>query len=160
MLSKRNIESIESWISKMDHYKFQDRKQKIKIAKRTLQFKYKIIGYGWHRIVYDLNNGYVLKVAISDHGLKSNETEYKIYTNCPYELRQYLCPIKKLGYGWLIMMKMEYDVSKERYIEEISRLKNKFQVAGIIPYDLKSLNVKQSKEGKITIIDYGDFFMN
>ncbi|HZH60690.1 MAG TPA: hypothetical protein VEY70_14170 [Metabacillus sp.] len=160
MLSKRDIQSINLWISKMNHYNYQDKKQKIKNAKRILKLKHKIIGYGWHRIVYDLNNGYVLKVAISDHGLKSNETEYKVYTNCPYELREYLCPIKKLGHGWIIMRKMEYEVPNKRYIEELARLKNKFQNAGIIPYDLKKLNVMLSKEGKITVIDYGDFFMS
>ena len=80
ILSNRDKQSIDLWISKMNHY---EGYQKAEDAKRTLQFKYKIIGYGWHRIVYDLNNGYILKVSTSNHGLESNTTEYKVYTNCP-----------------------------------------------------------------------------
>lgn len=40
---------------------------------------YKYIGDGSSREVYDLNNGYVLKVAKNSAGLAQNKSEYKIY---------------------------------------------------------------------------------
>jgi hypothetical protein len=162
ILSDRDIQSINLWISKMNYYEDQDRKQKVKNAKRTLRFKYKIIGYGWHRIVYKLNNGYILKVAISNHGFKSNETEYKVYTNCPSELRKSLCPVKEIGHGWIIMEKMaSYIPVTKVSSEKLSELENKFLKYRIDPKDIMNRsNLVLSKTGEITVIDYGDFIMN
>jgi len=155
-LSKREIQSINVWISKMRNYK--DNKQKIKKAKSILKLKYKVIGYGYHRIVYDLNNNYVLKIAIRGRGLRSNKTEFEIYKNCPPKLREHLCPVKEFGHGWIIMEKFSLEVPKnEIYNEKLSRLKKRFLKAGIIPEDIKKSNMMLSKENKIIIIDYGNF---
>jgi len=41
--------------------------------------KYKLIGLGSSRKVYDLNDGYVIKVAKDIRGIYQNQTENKIY---------------------------------------------------------------------------------
>ncbi|MFP5109874.1 hypothetical protein ACSU6B_24480 [Neobacillus sp. C211] len=160
ILSDSEIQSINQWISKMNQYKDIDQKKKVKNAKSHLQLKYEIIGKGQHRIVYDLQNGYVLKVAISEHGVTSNENENKIYLNCPPYLRKYLCPVIEFGQGWIIMEKMVSKITKdEEYYENLSKLKNKFLMYEIDPKDMNSNNMALSKTGEIMIIDYGNFIL-
>lgn len=43
--------------------------------------KYKILGSGSGRTVFDLQNGYVVKVAKNKRGLAQNEVEYKIFSD-------------------------------------------------------------------------------
>jgi len=142
----------------MNHYQDRDKKRKAEKAKSILKLEYKMIGYGEHRIVYDLNNKYVLKIAITKWGLKSNKAEFEIYKNCPPELREHLCPAKELGYGWIIMKKISLKVPEnEIYDEKLSQLKNRFLKAGIIAKDINRYNMRLSEEDKIIIIDYGNF---
>jgi hypothetical protein len=160
ILSDLDIQSINLWISKMNHYKDVDRKQKIKNAQSILQLKYKRIGAGSSRIVYDLENGYVLKVALSEGGVKCNETEFNIFTNCPPDLREHLCPVKEFGCSWNIMKKMIPKIPvNEIYNEKLSELNNKFRKYGIIPRDTNNNNLALSKKGEIIVIDYGHFIM-
>ena len=81
--------------------------QRMVIANNTLKFKYKMIGHGFNRIVYDLDNGYILKIALSYVGLIGNANEAYLYNNCNEEVKKYLCPVKEFGSGWIIMKKME-----------------------------------------------------
>lgn len=158
ILSEREIQSINVWISKMDPYKGKDPGQKVKKAESILKLKYKRIGNGRSRIVYELNNKYVLKIALSEKGLKGNQTEFEIYKNCPPKLRKHLCPVKEFGYGWIIMKKISLKVPKnEIYDEKLSQLRDRFLKAGIIPHDTRSCNIMLSKKDKIIIIDYGNF---
>jgi len=56
-------------------------KNKIDFNEISLNIKrryYKFIGIGSGRIVYDLENGYVVKVANNNKGIAQNKTEYKI----------------------------------------------------------------------------------
>lgn len=52
------------------------------LRKKVKNKEYKLIGSGSSRLVYDLNNGYVLKVAKDIRGLNQNEAENKIYQSC------------------------------------------------------------------------------
>ncbi|MCI0764700.1 hypothetical protein [Bacillus sp. TL12] len=164
MISLRDIQFINIWLSQMKHYRGRDKKQKAEKAQNILKLKYKMIGYGENRIVYDLNNKYVLKIAITRWGLRSNKTEFEIYKNCPPELREHLCPVKKFGFGWIIMKKFSLKVPEnEIYNEKLSQLKNRFLKTGIIPEDIywynepNMNNMMLSEKDKIIIIDYGDF---
>ncbi|OLO28585.1 hypothetical protein BTR23_17790 [Alkalihalophilus pseudofirmus] len=70
---------INLWILKINQYQKLNILQKVNIAKKVLKLRYKMIGFGYHRIVYDLENGFVLKVAISIAGIYNNKTENQIY---------------------------------------------------------------------------------
>jgi hypothetical protein len=159
ILSDDEIRSIHLWISKMKRYWFQTIRQKSKKAKSILQLPYKMIGGGTNRIVYDLNNGNVLKVAISNWGLRCNKTEFEIYTHCPDNLQKYLCPVKEFGCGWIIMEKMDRELPFNiHYFTKASELEMKFLMAGIIPIDMKRMsNLALTKENEIMVIDYGLF---
>ncbi|MBY0062107.1 hypothetical protein H7K08_09760 [Priestia aryabhattai] len=141
----------------MNYYKNSIKSQRANKAKEILQLKYKNIGNGWQRIVYDLNNGYVLKVALTKKGIQCNKREFKIYNHCLADLRKHLCRVKEVGHGWIIMKKMSIKVPKRIYQEKLPRLKKKFLAAGIKPRDMSNSNVRLSKKGKITVIDYGHF---
>lgn len=133
--------------------------KRVNIAKNVLKLKYKIIGNGHNRIVYDLKNGNVLKVAISNLGLRNNKIEFRIYRKCPGHLRKYLCPVKKKGRGWIVMRKIETKVPvNKRYDTQIDQLRQRFIEAGIKPEDMMNrANLALSKDRQIIVIDYGNF---
>jgi hypothetical protein len=161
-LSEQEIKSINSWISKVKNKNnIKDSKERtahIEKAIITLQLKYEIIGNGKNRIVYDLENGYVLKVALNNWGMKSNKKEYKLFNNSPSQLRKYLCPVMEFGNGWIIMEKMtekvptdnEYDIKFSQFIKV-------FKENGIEPRDIKDKNLALSENGEFVAIDYGNF---
>ncbi|MBE5961852.1 MAG: hypothetical protein E7256_10830 [Lachnospiraceae bacterium] len=49
------------------------------IRRRLDRGEYPTLGTGSGRIVYDLNNGYVAKVAKNEKGFAQNKVEYRIY---------------------------------------------------------------------------------
>jgi len=120
---------------------------------------YPKLGNGRHRIVFDFNNGYVLKVALTKKGIQCNETEFKIYNHCQADLRKHLCQVKEVGHGWIVMKKIDIEVPVEISSEELIPLKNKFRDARIKPRDMGNSNIRLSKKGKITVVDYGNFIM-
>ena len=162
MLSRIEIKAIESWISQMGIYQlFETESQRMVIANNTLKFKYKMIGNGCNRIVYDLDNGYILKIALSDVGIIGNANEAYLYNNCNEEVKKYLCPVEEFGSGWIIMKRMETNASQA--IMEYTRLIELeliFLSYGIIPTDLRLANVAYSEDNEMVVIDYGLFTMD
>lgn len=160
ILSEQDIQSIDLWISKMKQFNRLNLYEKVNQAKKVLMLEYKVIGFGHHRIVFDLENGFVLKVATSSFGLRGNLYENDIYKKCPDTLRKYFCPVREYGNGWLVMEKMNHVCpAVEEYSAEIDRLRRKFREAGFRPRDLKSENIALNKENQMIIIDYGNFRM-
>ncbi|MFC7394393.1 hypothetical protein [Scopulibacillus cellulosilyticus] len=158
ILSKDDIKQITSWAKKIKKIDHLSKKQRINKAKNELKLKYKVIGAGRNRIVFDVNNRYALKVVITEKGLKNNEIEFKIYKHCPDHLRKHLCPVKEIGFGWIIMDKMKKKVPRNKlYKRKKQKLKKKFQKNGIVPKDVKWANTALSKSGDITVLDYGIF---
>jgi hypothetical protein len=119
------------------------------------------LGHGVFRIVYDLGNGYVLKVAIRKSGISCNNKEFNIYKNSPQHLQKRLCPVKEYGHGWIIMKKMTRKVSmaERSHRRQISELAREFLAYGIEPRDLKKDNLASSSKGDIVIVDYGHFII-
>jgi hypothetical protein len=145
-------------MSKMKRYKDLSLEEKISKCKRRLKLNYKVIGNGKHRIVYDLNNGYVLKVAITNWGVENNKTEFDMYTNCPRQLRNNLCPVKEHGEGWIIMNKVDTNTPVDsKYKKKLRQLKKEFIENGINPKDMWRENLALSEEMEIIVIDYGNF---
>ncbi|WP_216828332.1 hypothetical protein [Alkalihalobacterium elongatum] len=159
MINKNIRNSINLWLSKMKYYQNLNFLQRGNIAKKILKLQYKIIGHGYHRIVYDLENGSVLKVATSINGINSNITEHHIYTQSPPHLLKYLSPVKAFGYGWLVMEKNTEKIQDDNgtYKNKLTVLRESFIREGIIPKDLKRGNLALSYEGEIIVIDYGNF---
>lgn len=126
----------------------------------------KIIGSGAKRIVYDLGNNTVLKVAKSKKGIRNNEMEVAIYKSSPYPIKKHLGQIIKYGDTWVIMKKYSRRFPKsKKYRSIFMRMQTRFKKYGIIPDDLvsrrdgkpnlKNLRLNQNKD--IIVIDYGDF---
>jgi hypothetical protein len=126
-----------------------------------------IIGLGARRVVYDLGNGYVLKVAKSRYGIKSNKKEVFINRSSPSKIKKHLASIIKYGdgCGWLVMKKYTLNIpdSKE-YRRKLFELRTKFRKNGIVPYEVVTRhgkpnyqNIRLKDNGKIVIIDYGNF---
>lgn len=129
-------------------------------AIKSLQLKYTIIGNGKNRIVFDLENGYVLKVALNNWGMKSNKKEYKLFFNSPSHIQKHLCPVIESGYGWIIMKKMTQKIpSDKEYDKKISQLIKIFKENGIEPKDIKEKNLALSENGEFIVIDYGNFIV-
>ncbi|WP_458352642.1 hypothetical protein [Peribacillus frigoritolerans] len=162
MLSRQEVKAIESWISQMGKFQFyKTAGQNMSTARRTLKFKYKIIGHGFNRVVYDLNNGYILKVAFSEVGLISNANEAYIYNNCNEKVKKYLCPVKEYGTGWIIMKKVDTNVPFAiKEYTKLFKLELNFLWCGIIPIDLRLDNVGYNGNDEMVVIDYGFFTMD
>ncbi|MBT2710390.1 hypothetical protein J7I91_20830 [Pseudomonas sp. ISL-84] len=134
---------------------------KMKLAKRTMRLRYKLLGYGHSRMVYDMGNGYVLKVATSEWGISGNKTEFELFTKSPPEIRNHLCPVIQHGHGWIIMEKMPVNVpDHSRYQNSINQMRTTFTSHGLTPKDIRRANLALSKDGVIKVIDYGNFIQN
>lgn len=125
-----------------------------------------IVGIGRGRVVYDLGNGLVLKVARSQYGIRSNKVEAKMYKSIPSRLKKYLGVLKKHTKLWLVMKK--YDrmfPNSGKYRRKLRRLKRRFKRKGIMPYEIYSSRYKEPNwsnlrlhpDGHIIVIDYGNF---
>ncbi|WP_126427808.1 hypothetical protein [Brevibacillus marinus] len=126
----------------------------------------KMIGQGVYRRVYDLGNGYVLKVAKSKAGRRSNKKEVKLYLSSPYRVRKYLGKIVgfKEDYSSLIMKKYDQSIPEtEKYRAKCFKVTRKFRKKRIFPYDIihrgkpNPRNVRVKPNGRIVVIDYGNF---
>lgn len=157
-LTINDIGAIDRWISKMKETPLSLPSDKRKLAQRTLDLPYHVIGYGLNRLVYDLGSGYVLKIAFSEIGLICNTQEHTLYDNSNPEIRNYLCPVLAKGDGWIVMKKMERKASiKIENLEKLSKLSLIFLLHGIIPVDLRLANVALTDDNQMVVIDYGLF---
>ncbi|MEK4512665.1 hypothetical protein [Paenibacillus sp. FSL K6-2524] len=141
----------------MNHLRSSSKKKDAAIS--ALHLNYQVIGSGNTRVVYNLGNGHVVKVALSKKGLASNLTEYQLYDKCSRKLRKYLCPVIEYGNGWIVMKKMQPMVSlTEDDEKKLSRLKKRFSKEGVKPRGLRRRNLAFSPHhNRIIVIDYGNF---
>jgi hypothetical protein len=127
----------------------------------------KVIGSGRTRVVYDLGNGYVLKVAKNKAGVSSNKNEFLLFHSKEFApIRQHLAEIKQYGSHGLVMKKytQPFRMTK-KYIQKFIELRSKFKKNGIIPCDIWSrthkgpslTNLRLNHLGEIIVIDYGAF---
>jgi hypothetical protein len=127
----------------------------------------KIVGVGARRIVYDLGNGYVLKVAKSKYGIKSNKREVIIFNSSPARLKKLLGEITdyEYKYHWVTMKKYTHKFPHlKEYKRKLYQLRRLFRNYGIMPYEVVSRkgepnyqNLRLKKNGRIVVIDYGNF---
>lgn len=129
------------------------------------QGKYKYIGDGSGRVVFDMKNGYVVKVAKNMAGIAQNKAEYKISKNDNSRIfaevvqasnDYYFIIMKKaekvnnMYYVWLYFNAWNERDFLRRY--EIQEVRNKYN---LLLGDLKKKSSWGIVDGKAVIIDYG-----
>ncbi len=129
------------------------------------QGKYKYIGDGSGRVVFDMKNGYVVKVAKNMAGIAQNKAEYKISKNDKSRIfaevvqasnDYYFIIMKKaekvnnMYYVWLYFNAWNERDFLRRY--EIQEVRNKYN---LLLGDLKKKSSWGIVDGKAVIIDYG-----
>ncbi|MDQ0875789.1 hypothetical protein QFZ77_004448 [Paenibacillus sp. V4I3] len=117
--------------------------------------------------MYDLGNGYVIKIAKSKNGISCNHIEVNIYNSLLKPIKKYLAKIKEYHkeYHWIAMKKYDrkFPVSSN-YKLKLKKLVKTFRANGIIPskgirhyYKPHAPNIRLKRGGQIVIIDYGGF---
>jgi len=135
------------------------------ISANLRKSSYKYLGSGSGRKVYDLGNGYVVKVAKNRFGISQNMTEYKIALNDNNPLFAKVLHASE-RFRFLIMEKAEkinnishiweyFNTKSNRTLYQIKELQDISSKYHIILSDLgRSANWGQINE-KPVIIDYG-----
>jgi len=147
-------------------FKFGHNKKRSVAAKVRIKGK-TFIGSGARRIVYDLGNGYVLKVAKGKYGIKNNKREVRTYKSSPASIKKLLGEITgyEKKYNWIKMKKYTRKFPHLKgYRRKLYRVRNVLRNYGIIPYEVLSRrglpnyqNLRLKQNGRIVVIDYGNF---
>lgn len=126
---------------------------------------YKFIGTGSGRIVYELENGYVVKVAKNNKGFAQNKTEYKIALsdntnlfakvlavseNFKYLVMEKAIKISDIYYVWKY-----FNVRNNKELYRVKELKNISSKYGLLLIDLRRPVNWGLLNGRPVIIDYG-----
>jgi hypothetical protein len=163
-LKSNILQEIQKWVKLLEKGEFAEKSAE---WSKELKLPYKEIGIGKHRIVFDLGNGLVLKVAKVAKGITCNRKEVDLYQSVPSILRKHLCKIVEYGDGWLIMKKMNKIVPKnKKNNKQLIQIKEKFSKSGIRISDLTDKksgnllkkNIRLKKGKKIVIIDYANVY--
>ena len=134
---------------------------KTNIEKRT----YHLIGSGSGRNVFDLDNGYVVKVARNRKGLAQNKAEYQIAATNHSHIFARIVAISDDSI-YLIMEKAErvysiaeiwnyYHVKNNKELFRINEFQDFTQKYNLLYPDLKRASSWGFVKGKPVIIDYG-----
>lgn len=126
---------------------------------------YKFIGMGSGRVVYDLDNGYVVKVAKNNRGIAQNKTEYKISLldntnlfakvldvseNFEYLVMEKAIKINDIYYVWKY-----FNVRNNKQLYRVKELQNISYKYGLLLIDLRRPVNWGVLNGRPVIIDYG-----
>lgn len=136
------------------------------LKKEEIKNKFKFLGEGISREVYDLNNGLVLKLAKDEDGHYQNQVEHFVYTHADLKQKRYLCPILYFSPRIIIMKKAEplSNKVKSKYLdlktirpeksafEDINNLAETFL---LLYEDIISPTSWGILNGKNLLIDYG-----
>lgn len=135
------------------------------IRKNIDQKAYPMLGWGSGRIVYDLNNGYVVKAAKNKRGIEQNKAEYQIAGQDQHEVFAKITDISEDN-RYLIMEKAE-QIRSFNEVWRYYKVKNHFQLFSLREfkglskaYDLLSTDLRRRSSwgmvnGKPVIIDFG-----
>ncbi len=129
------------------------------------QKKYSLIGYGTGRVVYDLGNGYVVKVAKNKKGIAQNKAENQIYSMNDTEYFAKILAVSE-DFRFLIMEKAErissisvvwrhFQVRNNRELFRLSIFQKFVTQYHLIMGDLYRRSSWGIVNGKLVIIDYG-----
>lgn len=136
------------------------------LTNKEIEKKYKLLGEGISRKVYDLKNGLVLKLAKGQEGYYQNSVEYYVFSNAHHKYLKYLCPILCFT-PRLVIMKKACPLTKTVKYKYIDIRKIRSEKSSL--YDLKTLTrdfmlfyediISTSSWGELNhknvLIDYG-----
>ncbi|MDP4180013.1 MAG: hypothetical protein Q8942_02850 [Bacillota bacterium] len=135
------------------------------ISKNITSGFYKCVGIGSGRIVFDLGNGYVVKVARNYKGIGQNEAEYRISMADDSGLLANITAVSK-GLTFLIMDKADrindisfvwkhFNVKNNQELYQTQKLQEISRSYNLLVWDFgKAVNWGQIN-GKPIIVDYG-----
>lgn len=126
---------------------------------------YRYIGSGSGRLVFDLGNGYVIKVAKNKAGVAQNRAEYKISCNDYSDLFAKVVKVSR-NFNLLIMEKADkinniryiynyYNVRSKRELFNVNELQNIKNNYNLILGDFDRESSWGIINGRPVIIDYG-----
>lgn len=126
---------------------------------------YRFIGSGSGRRVFDMGNGYVVKVAKNKKGIAQNEVEYQIASEDHSELFAKIPKVSK-DFSLLIMEKADrlrnfsdiwkyFNVKNNRELFQLEEFNYIFPKYNLLPADLSSSVNWGTINGRPVIIDYG-----
>jgi len=126
---------------------------------------YRYIGSGSGRQVYDLGNGYVVKIAKNEAGVAQNKSEYNISANDYSNLFAKVVQVSN-NFNLLIMEKAEkinnisyvwgyFDVRNKRELFNIKELQNIKNNYNLLLGDFGKKSSWGTINGRPVIIDYG-----
>ena len=89
------------------------------LSNKEIARNFTFLGEGISRMVYSINENYVVKVAKIDDGSYQNKVENLVYTHASRHLLKYLCPIVYFQPDRIIMRKAIplSSVIKKKYID-------------------------------------------
>lgn len=126
---------------------------------------YRYIGEGSARKVYDLDNGFVIKIARNIKGIAQNEAEFLISNNNDNSLLAKVYFISD-DYRYLIMKKAS-NIKSERELLDYFKIKNKRELSknkfikeihdryNLVWADLYKFTSWGKIKNKLVLIDYG-----
>lgn len=142
-----------------------DKNLKNKIMYNLQRGKYRYIGSGSSREVFDLSNGYVIKVAKNKAGIEQNKAEYKIssednynifakviyaISNYKYIIMKKAKKVKSINYVWRYFD--VYDKYQFSNLHIIQTIKHKYN---LLVSDLARVSSWGIIDDRLQIIDYG-----
>lgn len=119
------------------------------LSKKEISNKYQYLGEGGGRVIYSINNNYVIKLSKFYGGYRQCETEDYIYHNVQQHLKKYLCPVVWYKEDMLIMRKA-IPLAKKRK----EKHKNAFKFLGVSKEDTLYINIQELIENFNLL--YGD----
>ncbi len=127
--------------------------------------EYRLMGFGSCRRVYNLNNGYVVKVARDIRGIEQNKNEYQIHSNC---LSGFFAEIAYISEDFkLLVMARAKRIKKMRTVYSFYKVKGMDSLLKVnnLVQDLKNNDLGTGDlrrasswgliDGEPVIIDYG-----
>ena len=142
-----------------------DKDIKDKIIYDLQRGKYKYIGSGFSREVFDLSNGYVIKVAKNKAGIEQNKTEFKISNNDDFDIFADII-FAMSNYKYVVMEKAEkiksinyvwryFNVYSKNEFSKLSLIRNIKYKYNLLVSDLVKVTSWGIINRRLQIIDYG-----
>lgn len=150
-------------MDEIESYDMNNNFDKIKLNLRKGNYRY--IGSGSGRLVYDLGNGYVIKVAKNRRGIAQNEVEHKIASEDRSELFAKIIKVSEDN-SILVMEKAErirrfsdilryFAVKNSRELFQLDEINYIFPKYNLLQGDLYRLSNWGMVKDRPVIVDYG-----